>query len=42
LFEVSDQIASFDWDLTTIRQLHRTLSEELKKETTLVSTPSPA
>jgi flavin-dependent dehydrogenase len=42
LFEVSDQIASFDWDLTTIRQLHRTLSEELKKETALVSAPSPA
>jgi flavin-dependent dehydrogenase len=33
LFEVTDAVASFEWDLTTLRQLHRALSDELKKET---------
>jgi flavin-dependent dehydrogenase len=33
LFQVSDDVASFEWDLTTVQDLHRSLSEELKKET---------
>ena len=33
LFKVTDAVASFDWDLTILQQLHRSLSEELKKET---------
>ena len=33
LFEVTDAVASFDWDLATLPQLHRSLSDELKKET---------
>ena len=36
LFEVTDAIASFDWDLTTVQHLHRSLSEEMKKETVQV------
>ena len=33
LFEVTDAIASFDWDLATVQHLHRSLSDEMKKET---------
>jgi flavin-dependent dehydrogenase len=33
LFEVTDAIASFAWDLPRVQQLHRSLSEQLKKET---------
>jgi 2-polyprenyl-6-methoxyphenol hydroxylase-like FAD-dependent oxidoreductase len=33
LFDVTDAVASFDWDLTSVQQLHRSLSEQLKKET---------
>ena len=32
LFEVTDSIASFDWDLATVQRLHRSLSDEMKKE----------
>ena len=31
-FDVTDAIASFDWDLSTVQQLHRALSDEMKKE----------
>lgn len=31
-FEVTDQIASFEWDLPAIKGLHKTLSEEMKRE----------
>jgi len=31
-FEVTDAIASFEWDLPTVQQLHRALSDEMKKE----------
>lgn len=31
-FEVTDAVASFDWDLPAVRQLHRALSDEMKKE----------
>jgi 2-polyprenyl-6-methoxyphenol hydroxylase-like FAD-dependent oxidoreductase len=41
LFEVTDAVASFQWDLTTIRQLHRALSDELKKETAELPPPVP-
>jgi flavin-dependent dehydrogenase len=33
LFDVTDAVASFDWDLVTVQQLHHSLSEQLKKET---------
>ena len=33
LFDVTDAIASFEWDLTTVQRLHRSLSDEMKKET---------
>ena len=33
LFDVTDAIASFDWDLTSVQRLHRSLSDEMKKET---------
>jgi hypothetical protein len=31
-FEVTDAVASFEWDLPTVQQLHRALSDEMKKE----------
>jgi flavin-dependent dehydrogenase len=31
-FEVTDAVASFEWDLPGVQQLHRALSEEMKKE----------
>jgi len=37
LFDVTDAIASFDWDLTKVQRLHRSLSDEMKKETVEVS-----
>jgi 2-polyprenyl-6-methoxyphenol hydroxylase-like FAD-dependent oxidoreductase len=37
LLEVTDAIASFDWDLTTVQRLHRSLSDEMKKETVEVN-----
>jgi len=32
LFEVTDAVASFEWDLPKVQQLHRALSDEMKKE----------
>ena len=37
LFEVTDAVASFEWDLATVRQLHRSLSDEMKKETVMAT-----
>jgi 2-polyprenyl-6-methoxyphenol hydroxylase-like FAD-dependent oxidoreductase len=37
LFDVTDAVASFEWDLTTVQQLHRSLSDEMKKETAEVN-----
>ena len=37
LFDVTDAVASFDWDLPTVQRLHRALSDEMKKETLGVS-----
>ena len=31
-FELTDQIASFTWDLTTVPGIHRKMSEEMKRE----------
>lgn len=36
-FEATDAIASFDWDLATVKQLHRALSDEMKKESAAVA-----
>ncbi len=32
LFEITDAIASFDWDFERLQQLHRAMSEEMKRE----------
>jgi flavin-dependent dehydrogenase len=31
-FEVTDAVASFEWDLPMVQQLHRALSDEMKRE----------
>jgi len=31
-FEVTDAVASFEWDFPKVQQLHRALSDEMKKE----------
>jgi 2-polyprenyl-6-methoxyphenol hydroxylase-like FAD-dependent oxidoreductase len=36
LFDVSDRVASFQWDTSTLKELHRELSDEMKKETARV------
>ncbi len=36
-FEVTDAVASFEWDLPKVQQLHRALSDEMKKESLEVS-----
>ena len=42
-FKVTDAVASFDWDLPKVQQLHRALSEEMKKESLAVTSfPMPA
>jgi flavin-dependent dehydrogenase len=43
-FEVTDAVASFEWDLARVQQLHRALSDEMKKESiaALNFGPSPA
>jgi flavin-dependent dehydrogenase len=41
-FEVTDAIASFDWDLAKVQQLHRALSDEMKKESLAVTNFEPA
>jgi flavin-dependent dehydrogenase len=41
LFDVTDAIASYDWDLTKVAELHRSLSDEMKKETAAVANWSP-
>jgi 2-polyprenyl-6-methoxyphenol hydroxylase-like FAD-dependent oxidoreductase len=37
LFDVTDAIASFDWDLAKVQRLHRSLSDEMKNETAEVN-----
>jgi menaquinone-9 beta-reductase len=42
-FEVTDAVASFEWDLPKAQQLHRALSDEMKKESLAVASfASPA
>lgn len=36
-FDVTDAVASFEWDLPKVQQLHRALSDEMKKESREVS-----
>jgi len=36
-FEVTDAVASFEWDLPAVQQLHRALSEEMKRESLAVT-----
>jgi len=35
-FDVTDAVASFEWDLLKVQQLHRALSDEMKKESLAV------
>jgi hypothetical protein len=37
LFEATNAIASFDWDLETVRPLHRRLKEAMKGELAAIS-----
>lgn len=37
LFEATDAIASFDWNLTTVRALHETLAKAMSREVKLLS-----
>ena len=40
-FDVTDAVASFEWDLPKVQQLHRALSEEMKKESLAVTNFAP-
>jgi len=37
LFEVTDAVASFEWNLPDLQKLHRSLSDEMKRETAMVT-----
>jgi flavin-dependent dehydrogenase len=42
-FEVSDRVASLDWDIPTVQQYHRMMSKEMgREEEALASVPVPA
>ena len=41
-FEATDAIASFEWDLPRVQQLHRALSDEMKKESLAVANFEPS
>jgi menaquinone-9 beta-reductase len=41
LFDVTDRIASFDWDEPQLRQLHRALSREMSRETRALAELEP-
>jgi 2-polyprenyl-6-methoxyphenol hydroxylase-like FAD-dependent oxidoreductase len=41
LFEVTDAVASFEWDLPKVQQLHRALSDEMKKESLAATSFAP-
>jgi hypothetical protein len=38
LYDVTDRIASFDWDLAQAKVLHLTLSKEMSREVDLIRT----
>jgi hypothetical protein len=31
-FEISDRVASYDWDIPTVQQYHRMMSQEMNRE----------
>lgn len=35
-FEVSDRVASYDWDIPTVQQYHRIMSQEMGREETMI------
>ncbi|MGB5811606.1 MAG: NAD(P)/FAD-dependent oxidoreductase [Polyangiales bacterium] len=35
-FEVSDRVASYDWDIPTVQQYHRIMSQEMKREEDMI------
>jgi 2-polyprenyl-6-methoxyphenol hydroxylase-like FAD-dependent oxidoreductase len=39
LFEISDRIASFEWSLPAVEELHLALSEEMKREVAAMAEP---
>lgn len=41
LFEVTDSIASFDWSLEELQQMHKALSDEMKQEVKYLSSLQP-
>lgn len=42
-FEVSDRVASLDWDIPTVKQYHLMVSQEMRREEeTLVATAHPS
>jgi len=42
-FEISDRVASLDWDIPTVQQYHRMMSQEMsREEQALVAIPEPS
>jgi 2-polyprenyl-6-methoxyphenol hydroxylase-like FAD-dependent oxidoreductase len=41
LFEISDEIASFEWDLSRVRQLHESLAREMNREVAAIAARPP-
>jgi hypothetical protein len=41
LFEVTDQIASFDWTVPELQSLHRAFSAEMSRETRVLASLEP-
>ncbi|MEM8606417.1 MAG: NAD(P)/FAD-dependent oxidoreductase [Myxococcota bacterium] len=41
-FEVSDRVASYDWDIPTVQQYHRIMSREMGREETMLAQTVPA
>jgi flavin-dependent dehydrogenase len=42
-FEISDRVASLDWDIPTVKQYHRMMSQEMRREEeALAATPHPS
>lgn len=41
-FEVSDRVASYDWDIPTVQQYHRIMSQEMNREEEAIVAGGPA
>ncbi|MEM7434337.1 MAG: NAD(P)/FAD-dependent oxidoreductase [Myxococcota bacterium] len=40
-FEVSDRMASYEWDIPTVQQYHRIMSREMNREETMIANAVP-